>query len=99
MTQTEKLKTVLRKMFSLKEDSATQEAIKDRLISGGSSVELFLCFDSLCTFRVHYCRVIDKSIARTRNSPISFFAIVLPLNIFIFSVNAPVATERKPRFR
>ena len=39
----EKIKTTLRKMFSLKEDTATHEEIRDRLLSGGKITGTNMC--------------------------------------------------------
>ncbi len=39
----EKLKTTLKKMFSLKEDTATHEEIRDRLLSGGKITGTNMC--------------------------------------------------------
>lgn len=41
--KTHKTKTIIRNMFSLKEDAATHEEIKDRLISGGKITGTNMC--------------------------------------------------------
>lgn len=56
----EKLKTILKKMFSIKEDAATHEEIRERLLSGGTITGTNMC--------VLICAMVIASVGLNVNS-------------------------------
>ncbi len=85
--KTEKLKTTVRKMFSLKEDNATNEEIKDRLLSGGKITGTNMCV-LICAMIIASVGLITSStaviIGAMLISPImgSILAATLHLRLF-----------------
>ena len=61
-TKTEKLKTVVSNMFSLKEDTASHEEIRDRLLSGGKITGTNMCV-LICAMIIASAGLITNSTA------------------------------------